>query len=102
MTDEVFQGIQAEENVFKASTAMQASWQKLCYDLPLTAVLEWLRFASQRLHAQSEFVASLRTCQSMPQVMEAQSKFVRGAVEDYGVETSKFMEDVRSAMNKAA
>ncbi|MGA3303298.1 MAG: phasin family protein [Methylovirgula sp.] len=102
MTDQNFEGIQAEESVFKASPAMQASWQKLCYDLPLTAVSEWLRFASQRLQAQSEFIASLRTCQSMPDVMEAQSKFVRAAVDDYGVETSKLMEDVRSAMNKAA
>lgn len=102
MTDEVFQGIQAEENILKLSPAMQASWQKLCYDLPLTIVSEWLRFASQRLDAQSAFLASLRMCQNMPEMMEAQSKFVRSAVDDYGTETNKFMQDMRSAMNKAA
>lgn len=91
-----------QENLMTMGPALQGSWHKLCYDLPLTVASEWLRFAAQRLQAQGEFLANLRTCQTVPEVMEAQSKFVRTAVDEYGAETSKIMEDVRSTMSKAA
>jgi hypothetical protein len=105
MSDPIFEAVQAQERAFEQSPAMQAtqaSWQKLCYDLPLTVVSEWLHFASQRLQAQSDFIANLRSCHTMPQMMDVQTKFVRAAVDDYGAKTSKLMDDMRESLHKAA
>jgi hypothetical protein len=96
------EAIQAQDDVLQMGPALRGSWHRFCYDLPLTVASEWLRFVSQRLEAQSEFLANLRTCQSVPEVMDVQSKFVRTAVDEYGAKTSKIMEDVRSTMGKAA
>lgn len=91
-----------QEDVLKMAAPLQTAWRKACFDLPLAMFSEAMRFAGQRLQAQGEFLASLRTCQTVPEVMEAQSAFVRTAVDEYGVETSKIMDDVRSTMSKAA
>jgi len=96
------QTYEAQENFLHISPAIRGSWQKFYYDLPLTVASEWLRFFGQRLQAQGEFLANLRTCQTVPEVMDVQSKFVRTAVDEYGAKTSKIMEDVRSTMSKAA
>ena len=91
---------QAEVN--KAAAGMQSALNRVCFELPATAFSEATRFASQRLQAQSEFFAALKSCHSMPDFFELQSRFVRKAIDDYGSETSKVMENLRSAMNKAA
>lgn len=96
------EAIQAQERFLDMVPAMRGSWQKFCYDLPLTVASEWLRFMGHRLEAQSEFLANLRTCQTVPEVMDVQSKFVRTAVDEYGTKTSKIMQDVRSTVGKAA
>ncbi len=94
--------MRVQEDMLKMAAPLQNAWRKLCFDLPLTVLSEGFRFASQRLQAQGEFVASLRTCRTVPEVMEAQSQFVRAAVDEYGTETSKIMDDVRSTISKAA
>ena len=91
-----------QDNVLKAVAPFQAAWQKAFFDLPLTLFSETIRFAGQRLQAQGDFIASLRTCHTVPEAMEAQSRFVRATVDEYGVETSKIMEEVRTTVNKAA
>lgn len=91
-----------QDEAAKATAPLQAAWRKAWFDLPLAMTAASLRFAGQRLQAQGDFIASLTTCRSVPEVMEAQSHFVRTTVNDYGAETSKIMNDVREKLNKAA
>lgn len=91
-----------EANVLKAALPFQAMWGKSWFDLPLLVFSESLRFWGQRLQAQGEFLGSLRSCRTVPDVMEAQSKFARTVVNDYGAETNKIMDDIRASVNKAA
>ena len=103
--DELMMGREAtqiQEDVFKAAVPLQTAWRKVFFDLPLTLLSETMRFAGQRLQAQGNFIGNLRTCHSVPEMMDAQSRFVRATVDEYGAETSKVMEDVRSTVSKAA
>lgn len=93
---------QIQDEVLKTAVPFQAAWQKAFVDLPLALFSETIRFAGQRLQAQGDFIASLRTCHSVPEMMEAQSHFVRATVDEYGAETNKIMENVRTTMSKAA
>ena len=97
-----FDGKQIREEAMEMAAPLQAAWRKAYLELPLTILSESLRFFGQRLQAQGEFIASLTSCKTMPDVMEAQSQFMRTAVTDYGAETTKIMEDVRSSVSKAA
>jgi Phasin protein len=97
-----FGGIPSQEEALQMAAPLQTAWRKSCIDLPLTVLSETLHFFGQRLEAQSQLVASLTSCKSMPEMIEVQSQFMRTAVNDYGSETSKIMGDVRSTMNKAA
>lgn len=91
---------QIQQDVLKVAVPFQAAWRNAFFDLPLAVYSEAVRFAGQRLQAQGEFLASLRSCRTVPEVIEAQSRFVRTAVDEYGAETSKIMEDVRATMSK--
>ncbi len=93
---------QIQEDVLKAAVPFQTAWRKAFFDLPLAVYSEAIRFAGQKLQAQGDFLASLRACRTVPEVMDAQSRFVRAAVDEYGAETSKIMEDVRTTMSKAS
>jgi hypothetical protein len=95
------QSEQFQREASKVAAPLQAAWRKVYFDLPLTMVSEVMRFAGQRLQAQGEFLANLKTCHTVPDLMEVQSDFMRTAVDDYGVETSRLMNDVRSSVNKA-
>lgn len=97
-----FGGMPSQEEALHMTAPLQAAWRKACVDLPLTMLSETLHFFGQRLEAQSQLVADLTSCKSMPEVIEVQSQFMRTAVNDYGSGTSKIMDDVRSTMNKAA
>lgn len=90
------------EDVLKVAVPFQTAWRKAFFDLPLAVFSESIRFAGQRLQAQGDFFASLKSCHSLPEVIEVQSSFVRATVDEYGAETSKIMEDVRMTMSKAA
>lgn len=94
--------VQTQEEMMNMALPLQNAWRKLCFDLPFVVLSEGLRFAGHRLQAQSEFVASLGSCRTVPEVMEVQSQFVRRAVDEYGSETSRIMDDVRSTMSRAA
>lgn len=97
-----FGGMPSQEDAMQMAAPLQNAWRKACIDLPLTVWSETLHFVGQRLEAQSQLVASLTSCKSVPEVIEVQSQFVRTAVDDYSSGTSKIMDDVRSTMNKAA
>jgi len=96
------QAVQMQENVFKLSMPLQTAWRNAFFDLPLTVYADTMRFIGQRMQAHGDFFASLRSCHTVPEVIEAQSSFVRTAVDQYGAETSKIMGDVRASMSKAA
>ncbi len=91
----------AQDNSLNAPS-FQTAWQSALFDLPLAFAAEALRFAARRLAAQSDFFAGLETCHTVPEVMDAQSRFVRGAVGDYGSQTSKIIDDIRDTVSKAA
>ena len=93
---------QIQRNVLEAAAPIQAAWRTAFFDLPLALLSETIRFSGQRLQAQGDFLAILRTCHTVPEVMDAQSRFMRATVDEYGAETSKIMEDVRTTMSKAA
>jgi hypothetical protein len=92
----------AQDNFVNATAPLQSAWQRAFFELPLAFFAEALRFAARRLEAQSDFFAGLETCQTLPDVIDAQSRFVRGAVGDYGSETSKIISDIRDTVSKAA
>ncbi|MFZ0557685.1 MAG: hypothetical protein WAM55_00135 [Methylovirgula sp.] len=91
----------AQDSSMKAA-AFQTGWQSAAFELPLAFIAEILRFTARRLQAQSDFFAGLETCHTVPEVMDAQSRFVRSAVGDYGSQTSKIMTDIRDTVSKAA
>jgi hypothetical protein len=97
-----FGGMSSQDEALQMAAPLQNAWRKACVDLPLTVLSETLHFLGHRLEAQSQLVASLTSCKSMPEMIEVQSRFVRTAVNDYSSETSRIMDDVRSTMNKAA
>lgn len=88
------------EEALRMAAPLRTAWHKMYFDLPLAMMSEAMRFAGQRLQAQGELFSGLRACRSVPDMIETQSTFVRTAVNDYGVETGKIANDVRSAVNK--
>jgi hypothetical protein len=93
---------QLQQEALAAAAPLQAALRKALFDLPLTMFSESIRFVGQRMQAHSDFLEHLRTCQSVPEVIEAQSIFVRETVDQYGAETNKIVSEVRETMNKAA
>jgi hypothetical protein len=91
-----------QDKLMQTAAPFQAAWQRTWLELPFAIFAESLRFAARRLEAQSDFVAGLEACHTVPEVIDAQSRFVRAAVGDYGSETSKIISDVRNTVSKAA
>ena len=90
-----------QEEALKMAAPLQTAWKKVYFDLPLAMLSEAMRFTGQRLQAQSDFFASLKNCRTVPEVVDAQSTFVRTAADEYGVETGKVAKDVRSVVNRS-
>ncbi len=86
----------------KAAAPFQVAWQTTWFELPFAMMAEVLRFTARRLQAQSDFIAGLETCHSFPEVVDAQSRFMRSAVGDYGSQTSKIINDMNKNISKAA
>ena len=90
------------ESLAKLSQPLQLMWKSTFFDLPLVLMSESLRFAGSRLQAQGDYLSTLLSCRSVPEVVETQSEFVRKAVDEYGAEAGRIMEDLRNNMSKAA
>jgi len=88
------------EETMKLSGPFQALLKVTFFDLPLSIASETLRFAGRRFQAQGDHLASLNACRTVPEIIDVQSHFVRSAVDAYGQETSKIMEDVRGTMTE--
>ncbi|HLH11281.1 MAG TPA: hypothetical protein VKV77_05300 [Methylovirgula sp.] len=91
-----------QDNLNEAAAPLQVAWQRTWFELPFAMFAEVLRFSARRLQAQGDFIAGLETCHSVPEVIDAQSQFVRAAVGDYGSQTSKIISDMRRTVSKAA
>jgi hypothetical protein len=98
-----------QDETMKFAAPLQAMWKASLVDLPFGMVSETLRFFGHRLQAHGEYLASLNTCKSLPEVIDCQSHFVRITVDEYGQETNKLMQgvrgkitDMRSQIGKAA
>lgn len=91
-----------QDDFVKAAAPFQAAWQSTWFELPLATIAEILAFTARRFQAQSDFIAGLERCHSVPEVIDAQARFVRNAVGDYGSETTKIMSDMRKNVSKAA
>jgi hypothetical protein len=90
-----------QQDALKTASHLQTTWKKVYFDLPLAMLSEAMRFTGQRLQAQSDFFVSLKTCRTVPDVVDAQSTFVRTATDEYGVEAGKVANDVRSGVNRS-
>lgn len=93
---------QAQEDILQTVAPLLAAWQKACFDLPLAVLAETLRFAGQRLQAHGDFLANLRSCRSVPDIVDAQSEFMRAAADDYGTQTGEIIDDIRLNVDRAA
>lgn len=78
------------------------AWRAPFFHLPLVVTVESLHFMARRLDAQAEYLNALNHCTNMPEFVGAQSQFLRKATDDYGVETGRVMEEVRSAISRKA
>ena len=90
------------ESLTKFDLPLQLIWKSIYCDLPLTLVSESLRFAGSRLQAQGDYLSTLLSCRSFPEVIETQSGFVRKAIGEFGAETGRIMKDLRNNISKAA
>ncbi len=90
-----------QDEAVRLTAPFRTFWKVTFFDLPLTVLSESMRFAGRRLHAHADHFASLNSCQSVPEMIEAQAQFIRNAVAEFGQETGKIMEDVRGTMSEA-
>jgi hypothetical protein len=81
-----------QDKLFSATAPLQEVWRQTWIDWPVALASESLRFAAHRLRAHSDFYGKIHTC-SVPEFIEAQSKFIRSAFDDYGTEATKVMKD---------
>jgi hypothetical protein len=82
-----------QSKLFSAAAPLQEVWRQTWIDWPVALASESLRFAAHRLRAHSDFYGKMHSCASVPEFIEAQSKFVRSAFDDYGTEATKVMKD---------
>ncbi len=90
----------ARDEAMKLTAPFQTFWKMTFFDMPLAVASESMRFFGSRLQAHGEHLASLNNCRSVPEMLDAQSHFVRDTVDVYGLKTSKIVKEVRGAANE--
>jgi hypothetical protein len=83
----------AQNRILAATAPLHEVWRQTWIEWPVAMASESLRFAAHRLRAHSDFYGKIQSCGSVPEFIEAQSKFVRSAFDDYGTEATKVMKD---------
>lgn len=83
----------AQNRFFSATAPLQEVWRQTWIEWPVALASESLRFAAHRLRAHSDFYGKIQSCASVPEFIEAQSKFMRSAFDDYGTEATKVIKD---------
>jgi hypothetical protein len=69
--------------------AFGADWMKSLSDTPMRLCDEMLSFTAKRLRAQADHMQSLAKCRNPSEILERQTAFFRGAMEDYSSEATK-------------
>ncbi len=93
-TQAISSEIQNVQNRFLSATApLHDVWHQAWVGWPVALASQSLRFAAHRLSAHSDFYGKIRSCGSVPEFFEAQSKFMRSAFDDYGTEATKVIND---------
>ncbi|OYU47062.1 MAG: hypothetical protein CFE31_18625 [Rhizobiales bacterium PAR1] len=67
------------------------------FDFWLRVNSEALRFVSQRLAAQAEFLAGLRGCKDVDAVVKAETRFMENAADDYTQELDRLASAAQAA-----
>jgi hypothetical protein len=91
--------VQDEAN--KLAAPFQTLWKATLVDIPLSVLSQSLRFAGHRMQAHADHLVTLQSCHSVPELIEAQSHFMRSSITEMHQETGKIMEDVRGTMTEA-
>ena len=74
---------------FKSDGATSQMPPVQMFDFWLRVNSEALRFVSQRLAAQAEFLAGLRGCKDVDAVVKAETRFMENAADDYTQELDR-------------
>jgi hypothetical protein len=64
-------------------------WRNGVVDFPVTIAADTLKFAARRLQSQGDYLASVRHCASVPEVLDLNAQFMRQAVDEYRAETER-------------
>lgn len=83
----------AQSRMLAAANPLQQVWRQTWIEWPVMAASESLRFTAHRLRAHSDYYGELQDCNSVPDLIEVSSHFVRKALEDYGTEATKVLKD---------
>ncbi|HTV32095.1 MAG TPA: hypothetical protein VME69_03210 [Methylocella sp.] len=70
-------------------------WRTTVIDLPTSIARETLSFASHRVQSQRDYLARAPRCATISDVIDLNSRFMLQAVNDYGTEVERFMENVQ-------
>lgn len=73
-------------------------WKSTVVDLPATIAVDTLKFTAQRLQSQVDYLASVRRCGTFPEMVDVNKGFMRQAVNDYGAEAIRLVDDVRAVL----
>jgi|SRR6516165_9598117 hypothetical protein len=89
---------QAQETprLLDATGSVQEWWKTTFLDVPTHVTSELMRFAARRCEAQAEFVLGLNRCKTIPDLVNAQTTFLREAVDDFSTEPGRMLECLRS------
>ncbi|MBO0733466.1 MAG: hypothetical protein J2P49_03955 [Methylocapsa sp.] len=87
-----------QEVILKGAEPIVSLWRRTLVDLPATIVADTLNFAAQRLQSRRDYLASVQSCSSVPEMVDLNAKFMCQAVNDYGAEAERLMEDMRTTL----
>jgi hypothetical protein len=64
-------------------------WRNGVVDFPATIAANALKFKARRLQSQGDYLASVRNCASVPEVLDLNAQFMRQAVDEYRAEAER-------------
>jgi len=88
----------AHQGSFPNVTPIIGLWKSAVVDLPAAIAIDTLKFTAQRMQSQVDYLASVRHYGTVPEVVNVNKMFIRQAVNDYGAEAIRLVDDVRAAL----
>lgn len=90
-----------QDDAVRLAAPFQNFWKVTVVDLPLSVLSASMRFAGNRLHAHADHLTRLNSCQSIPEMIDTHSQYVRSSVNEFGQHVDRIKDDVRGTMNTA-